>query len=129
MPAAPHITASIDKNRSIGVYVFRDESEIGVRLFERVRLFRQSVGRRIGEYDGRTETLGLLEIHQRVRYDYHQIVHGDLARRRAVEADAAAAALAFNNIRFEAFAVVYVEYLAPSRPRSCPQRRADPRRS
>ena len=66
---------------------------------------------RIGENYSRFERLGLLEVHQCVRHYYHQIAHGDLARRGAVEAYAAAAALALDYICLETLAVVYVEDL------------------
>ena len=65
----------------------------------------------LGEHYGGLVSLGLLEVHQGVGYDYNRVAHLAFPCRRAVKAYAAAAALALDDLRLKAFAVVVVHYL------------------
>ena len=64
-----------------------------------------------GEDNARLEGASLLEIHERIGYDYDRIAHDNLACSRAIEADAAAAALATNDVCLETLAIVIVHNL------------------
>ena len=71
----------------------------------------EPVGRRVGENDPRAELLGVLEIHQRVGCDDDHVAHLHLACRGAVQAHAAAVALAFDRVGLETLSVVDVHDL------------------
>lgn len=76
-------------------------SHIEIRLHQLVR-------RRVGEDDRRLERLGLLEVHQGVGHDDDDVVRLHLAGSGAVQADAARAAFALDDVGLEALAVVVV---------------------
>ena len=64
-----------------------------------------------GEDDARLEGASLLEIHERIGYDYDRIAHDNLACSRAIETDAATAAFATDDVCLETLAIVIVHHL------------------
>ena len=71
----------------------------------------QLVGFRIREYHPGLEGFGFFEIQQGVGGDDYDVAHLHLACGRAVQTDRTAAPLSFDNLGFEAFAVIDVQYL------------------